>query len=324
MKRRGFSRTYGYIDDFLIIGSDKAECDRGLELFLDLLNHLGFYVSWDKLEVPSQTVRYLGIIIDTVEWELRLPQDKLTKLCSIVTEFQHKKHATKHQLLSLAGTLAHCAKLVKGGRTFSRRVINLAKVPVEMSDIIRLPLWFHDDINWWSHFAAIFNGKVSLMSNYIGNELVIYTDSSLKGFGGTMGLECFLGSWNILDHYKLESVPRDCVELPSEEWTDRNNINVMELWPVLCAIRKLWGMGLRNTQVLIKSDNSQVVTMINTGRSRNCQCMRWLRELFWISFIFNIEISASYIRSKDNTTADLLSRATVPGILDCLRLIFFW
>lgn len=254
---------------------------------------------------------------------MKLPQDNLTKLENVVSEFQQKKYSSKRQLLSLAGTLAHCAKLVKGGRTFSRRVINLAKVPVELSDIIRLPLWFQDDIKWWSRFAEIFNGKVPLMTNYMGNQVIIGTDSSLTGFGGTMGPECFLGVWNIMNHCKLGSIPQECIELPSSEWTDRNNINVIELWPVICAIRR-WGTRLQNMRVLIRSDNSHVVTMINTGRSQNVQCMRWLRELFWMSFIFNIDITASYIRSKDNVIPDLLSRATVSGLLDRLRLNFCW
>lgn len=65
MNRRGYSRVFGYIDDFLIIGASREECQHGLEVFLRLLRELGFNIAWEKLEEPSQVVKYLGVIIDT-------------------------------------------------------------------------------------------------------------------------------------------------------------------------------------------------------------------------------------------------------------------
>lgn len=38
-----------------------------------------------------------------------------------------KDRASKRQVQHLCGILAHCAKVVKGGRTFSQQVINLLK-----------------------------------------------------------------------------------------------------------------------------------------------------------------------------------------------------
>ena len=60
----------------------------------------------------------------------------------------------------------------------------------------------------------------------------------------------------------------------------------------------------------------QVLAMVNTGRSKNKLCMDWLRELFWTCFIFNIELHATYIRSKDNVLADDLSRLPYKGVVD--------
>lgn len=111
------------------------------------------------------------------------------------------------------------------------------------------------------------------------------------------------------DHLSLVNIPCTHVVGASVEWCDRDNINVMELWPVLCAINR-WGNDMRNRKIIIRSDNSQVVTMLNTGRLSNIQCMRWLRELFWLSFIFNIHIVGVHVKSVDNTLADYLSRAS--------------
>ena len=86
-------------------------------------------------------------------------------------------------------------------------------------------------------------------------------------------------------------------------------INTLELWPVLLGIRR-FAPGYPDSTIEIVTDNSQVMYMINTGRSSNKFCMSWLRELFWLCFIFNVRIFASYVRSENNTLADSLSRFT--------------
>lgn len=309
MKRRGFARVYGYIDDFLLVGSDRQECWDMLNVFLRLLRDLGFYVSWEKLQTPAQEIRYLGVLINSVTRELRLPMDKLDKLYDQLRQFGDRKYANKHQLLSLAGVLSHCARLVRGGRTFSRRVINLANYPREMNSVICLPDWFKDDLKWWNSFARCFNGKVEFIDRQSPHHIPVYTDSSLSGFGAAFGRDWFLGVWALSDHVKLAGVPLEHIEPPSSEWCDHDNINIMELWPVLCSITR-WGPLMRNRAIIIRSDNSQVITMLRTGRSTNGQCMRWLRELFWLSFIYNIQLVGVHIRSADNTLADCLSRAS--------------
>lgn len=62
MSRRGFKHVYGYIDDFLVVGSTLEECNQGLVELSMLLRSLGFYVSWEKIEPPSQVTKYLDVI----------------------------------------------------------------------------------------------------------------------------------------------------------------------------------------------------------------------------------------------------------------------
>ena len=64
----------------------------------------------------------------------------------------------------------------------------------------------------------------------------------------------------------------------------------------------------------------QVLAMINTGRSKNKLCMSWLRELFWVCFIHNIDLFATYIKSEDNVLADHLSRLPYKGyVAKCIQ-----
>ena len=48
--------------------------------------------------------------------------------------------------------------------------------------------------------------------------------------------------------------------------------------------------------------------MLRKGTSTNSTSMEWLREIFWITKIFNIGIVAKYVNTKSNLVADTLSR----------------
>lgn len=280
-------------------------------------------MAWDKVVAPAQRVKYLGILVDTGRMELSLPDDKLDRLCSLVREFAMRTHANKRQIMSLAGLLSHCTKVVRGRQTFSRQVINLANFMAELYDVICLPDWFKANLRWWDKFCWCFNGTASMIS-LADADFTIYTDSSLSGFGAWFGAEWFTGVWRVADHRRLGPVPLDNIELSPMGLEEKASINLLELWPVGCAVRR-WGPVLCNRRIHIKSDNQQVVRMIRTGRSRCHKCMSWLRELFWLTFIFNIELMSGYIRSSDNDLADYLSRLSNPVVMGkCFSIFSFF
>ena len=79
---------------------------------------LGVPLATDKLEGPVQKITYLGIEIDSRDMTIRLPQDKLDKLKTMLKEWGKKKKTTKRDLLSLIGFLSFACKVVKPGRMF--------------------------------------------------------------------------------------------------------------------------------------------------------------------------------------------------------------
>ena len=87
MARHGFYSIVNYLDDFLIVGKTKAECQQGLLALIRLLYSLGFNVSWKKVVSPCQRVTILGIELDSTTMSLRLPSDKLDRLISLIAYF---------------------------------------------------------------------------------------------------------------------------------------------------------------------------------------------------------------------------------------------
>ena len=115
MVREGYSDCINYLDDFCIVARTKREGEAAQRALVGILRRLGFYVSFKKVTPPAQVVRFLGIDIDSVRIELRLPVDKLEKLRTKLKSFLRRRKGTKGELESLAGILAHCCKVIHGG-----------------------------------------------------------------------------------------------------------------------------------------------------------------------------------------------------------------
>ena len=80
----------------------------------------------EKLEGPATCLTFLGIEVDTEAMELCLSEKKLGLLTATVKEWYGRKSCTKRELLSLIGVLSHACKVVRPGRSFLRRLINVS------------------------------------------------------------------------------------------------------------------------------------------------------------------------------------------------------
>ena len=123
MARQGFNTILAYLDDFLIIGDSKHECELAYCELIHLLSELGFGINWEKAVAPTQRLTFLGIEIDTVFRQLCLPESKLCELRELLSDTLLKGSITKRDLQSLVGKLNFAARVVFGGRTFLRRII---------------------------------------------------------------------------------------------------------------------------------------------------------------------------------------------------------
>ena len=303
MKSRGYDRVYGYLDDFLIMEKDVPTCWKTLYVLMGLLRRFGFYINYKKLISPTKCIRYLGINLSSVDMKLYLPDDKLLNLQNLIEEFLLLKRCTKKQLQSLVGVLSHCSTIIRGGRTFSRRAINLINTVEGQNDKLVLDANFVDDLKWWKNFAVMFNGSATVIDIRFDNCLTMYADASMLGFGACYRNDWFYGTWcnEIVPEFEFrnhfEKGPGHILRCSAER----------ELWPILMACVR-WGSGWRNKAIHVFTDNVAVEIMLRTGRSKNRYCMQWLREIFWCSFVYNFEVFPHRISSVQNVFCDALSR----------------
>ena len=61
MARRGFRTILACLDDFLIIGDTKHECELAYYELIKLLTELRFSINWEKAVAPTQRLPFLEI-----------------------------------------------------------------------------------------------------------------------------------------------------------------------------------------------------------------------------------------------------------------------
>ncbi|KAL5510570.1 hypothetical protein EMCRGX_G006135 [Ephydatia muelleri] len=113
--------------------------------------------------------------IDTEVGELRLPDDKVVHLRSLVADWAGRKACNRKELESLVGHLNHACKVVRPGRSFLRRMIALLQQYRNKYHPIRLNHGFRSDLHWWASFAAQWNGTSYIAT---GVQVRFATDAS--------------------------------------------------------------------------------------------------------------------------------------------------
>ena len=99
----GDTEIIGYMDDYLVIGKTRKQCQDTMNRLMTLLRELGFAINYNKVIGPTTRHTFLGIEIDTVDYNLSLTSEKLMALQDELMATTGKRHITKRALQSLAG-----------------------------------------------------------------------------------------------------------------------------------------------------------------------------------------------------------------------------
>ena len=166
IKRRGVQFIAHYLDDYITVGKPaSSECADNLQVVLQCCQELGFPVAEDKCEGPKTCLTFLGFELDSVALEIRLPQEKLTRLQSCVEEWRQKKYCKRKDLESLVGQLQHATHVVQPGKSFLRHMHRDTKDDHH----IRLTKKFKADLEWWHAFLFPWNGVSMLTHSKLGD-----------------------------------------------------------------------------------------------------------------------------------------------------------
>lgn len=179
IRREGVDLIDHYLDNFILYGSPGSDqCARQLDLTLQVCDRLGVPLAKEKLEGPTECLTFLGIEINTLSGTLRLPDDKFQRVRRMSGRTTGPVRSGNRDL-----TQQHACQVVRPGRSFLRRMIDLAKIPKRPYHYVRLNQEFRADLRWWRAFLTWWNGDTC------GNSMVLYSD-----------IGCFgpLGMWSVV------------------------------------------------------------------------------------------------------------------------------
>ena len=244
---------------------------------------------------PSQEIEFMGIVLDSIRMEARLPQDKLSRIHDLLDSFKSRRSVRLVELQSLIGTLQFACKVVVPGRTFLQRAIQLTRGVPSRFHHIRLNKEFFKDLDMWKVFLANWNGRTFFLesSPTPTPDLELYTDAAGSiGFGGYLQGKWFQGHWP--PHMRLNRERGISIE-----W--------QELFPIVVAC-SIWHPFLAGKRLQFWCDNESVVSIINSGHSKVPRIMELVRKLVLLSMQHNFLVRARHVPGVSNEVADALSR----------------
>ena len=275
-----------YLDDYLFLEPPGSPCFFVMEMVSSLCNSLGVPLATHKTEGPSTCLVFLGILVDTVRWELRLPDDKLQLLSALIQAWSHRSACQRRELESFLGHLSQAATVIRQGCPFLRDLFQLLSVARQPHQFVRLTRGAKGDIFWWLYFLKRWNGR-SFFPQGVPS-VHIYTNAS-----GSFGC----GGFQQTGHWFKLAWPCDL----------HRSIAALELIPVVVAAT-LWGDNWQGKLVCFHSDNEAEVSVLNKGHAQDVALTHLMRCLAFLAAFHGFHFSSVHVPGRLYEAADALSR----------------
>lgn len=280
-----------FLDDSLLIGNTKEECQANVLATANLMSRLGFVIHpFKSVFQPSKQIQYLGVIINSESMTVKLTEERAASLKSdCIQLLKHPNNVPIRQVAKVIGKIVASFQAVKYGPLYYRCIEEDKKLALKDSkgnfdDSMALSAKSRKDLKWW--IDNILNAYNDI---YVKQpQISISSDASLAGWGGVCNDKKAGGAWKAEDQL--------C------------HINFLELKAALFAL-KSFGSILQNKHVRILLDNTTAVACINhMGTSHSVLCNDITREIWHWCIDHNIWLSAAFIPGVLNTEADIESR----------------
>ena len=100
MVQREVKNLLHYLDDFVFVSKTLSLAKANMQVLVDTFECLGVPLEPSKLEGPATSLLFLGIEVDTIKLQIRLPSDKLAYLKEKLADAVTRKCMSKQSLQS--------------------------------------------------------------------------------------------------------------------------------------------------------------------------------------------------------------------------------
>ena len=279
-----------YSDDFFAaLSKNMYTAQFQLATIISAFRELAIPLAEDKIEGPLTRITYLGIMIDSVNMSIEITAERYHDTVHILHSWNSKRTCTQRQLKSLIGKLGFISKVVRPGRMFSRRLIDLSTTVSRLHHHITLNTEARADIQWWIDFLPSWSSRSMIppSNTILSSDMMLHTDASDLGYGAIYNSEWIQGSW------------------PSDK--PKMSISYRELFAITAAALT-WGDQWSGKRIVFVTDNKPITQVWNTGSSPCPDIMSLIRPLYFHAASHGYTVSFKHIFGISNPIADALSR----------------
>ena len=124
----GVQTIFHLLDDFLSVDlPDACTGERTMAVLSLIFNRLHIPLAQPhKCIGPTVCLEYLGIILDSMNMEARLPLDKVQRILEFIDTLLVKPYCTKRDLLQLLGHFNFASRVILPGRSFVSYLLKIA------------------------------------------------------------------------------------------------------------------------------------------------------------------------------------------------------
>ncbi len=284
-------RILNYIDDWLILAHSEQLAVRHRDVVLAHMKELGLRLNAEKSVLsPFQRTTYLGVVWDSTTMQARLSPARIESILNTVRRVREGLSLTVKQFQRLLGLMAAASNVIPFGLLYMRplqwwlkskgfsprgnpfRMIKVTRRCLRALDMWRKP--------WFLSQGPVLGAPC--------RRVTLATDASLTGWGAVISGHPARGLWS--GHHLT--------------W----HINCLEMLAVFRALKHFLP-DLRNHNVLVRTDNTAVVSYINHqgGLRSRPLCKLAHQILVWSQDKF-LSLRAVYIPGHLNVGADILLR----------------
>ena len=281
-----------WLDDFLLAAKSAELLKEHSSFTLSTLQELGFVPNLEKSQlVPVQRIQHVGLVWDSIAFTVSIPEDKILAIqskCQVALSSKVKIRFLSSILGSLEFFRWGCPIAALHFRALQRNVNFFLSRNFSYDVKISPSEEARKDLEWW---VSCGSSLPSRSLSPFSADFTLFSDASNSGWGAWYLNHSVYGPWSLAE--------------------SKEHINIRELKSVLLSFLSLFRSTF-SCSILIRSDNSTVVSYINKQGGTSCKILCDLALDLWQFCINrNINIKALHIAGELNSRADKLSRLKV-------------
>ena len=132
-------------------------CFNTCKVVKDTSQEIGLLLAPEKFVEPTQSITFLGLVIDSVRMAVAIPQDKCNKIENQLLHIIQTKKATVKQIQALVGNPNFITRAVPHGWPFMQKMYDLV-AGLKPNCHVSVMTEVKRDCHMWLHFIKDYGG----------------------------------------------------------------------------------------------------------------------------------------------------------------------